>query len=185
MSQICSVLHTKHYSFTLSLLLLFHHVEVAMQLKRIEISGFRGIKRLSLSFDELTVLIGENAWGKSSLLDALDVALSPNATFHSFHFDDFHVDYSAGHAKMSHLNIILYWQEDFPGEHKARRYKSFAPVWVNHKDDCKALFYQITSSVSGDKITTKRRISRQFMESLFIVKTMINSRNNSWCCTPL
>lgn len=128
-----------------------------MQLKRIEISGFRGIKRLSLSFDELTVLIGENAWGKSSLLDALDIAMSPNATFHTFHFDDFHVDYSAGHSKMSHLNIILHWQEDYPGEHKARRYKAFSPVWVNSQEHCKALYYQITSSVSGDKISTKRR----------------------------
>ena len=41
-----------------------------MKLDRIEIAGFRGIRRLSLSLDELTVLIGENAWGKSSLLDA-------------------------------------------------------------------------------------------------------------------
>ena len=39
-----------------------------MQLERIEISGFRGIKRMSLAFDELTTLIGENTWGKSSLL---------------------------------------------------------------------------------------------------------------------
>ncbi|KHT63883.1 ATP-dependent endonuclease [Photobacterium gaetbulicola] len=128
-----------------------------MQLKRIEISGFRGIKRLSLSFDELTVLIGENAWGKSSLLDALDIALSPDAKFHTFHFDDFHVDYSAGHAKMNHLNIVLHWHEDYPGEHKARRYKAFSPVWVNSQDQCKALYYQITSSVDDDKITTHRR----------------------------
>lgn len=46
-----------------------------MQLERIEISGFRGIKRMSLAFDELTTLIGENTWGKSSLLDALSVVL--------------------------------------------------------------------------------------------------------------
>ncbi|PSU36036.1 DUF2813 domain-containing protein [Photobacterium lutimaris] len=129
-----------------------------MQLKRIEISGFRGIKRLSLPFEELTVLIGENAWGKSSLLDSLDIALSPDATFHTFQFDDFHVDYSAGHAKMNHLNIILHWQEDYPGEHKARRYKAFSPVWVKTgKEQCMELIYQITSSVKADKITTQRR----------------------------
>ncbi|MGR5062834.1 ATP-dependent endonuclease [Photobacterium sp. DNB22_13_2] len=138
-----------------------------MQLKRIEISGFRGIKRLSLSFDELTVLIGENAWGKSSLLDALDIALSPDATFHTFQYDDFHVDYSAGHAKMSHLNIILHWQEDYPGEHKARRYKAFSPVWVKtSKEQCKELFYQITSSVKDDKITTQRRFLNKHGEPI-------------------
>ncbi len=46
-----------------------------MKLERIDISGFRGIKRLSLSLNDLTTLIGENTWGKSSLLDALCVVL--------------------------------------------------------------------------------------------------------------
>ncbi len=83
-----------------------------MQLKRIEVSGFRGIKRLSLTFDELTVLIGENAWGKSSLLDALSIALSPDTKFYNFKFSDFHVDYTAGHKKMTQLQIVLHWKED-------------------------------------------------------------------------
>lgn len=47
--------------------------EQPMHLERIEIAGFRGIRRLSLTFDEITTLIGENTWGKSSLLDALSV----------------------------------------------------------------------------------------------------------------
>ncbi|MGF1723576.1 DUF2813 domain-containing protein [Photobacterium nomapromontoriensis] len=128
-----------------------------MQLQRIEISGFRGIKRLSLAFNELTVLIGENAWGKSSLLDALDIALSPDAKFHTFNFDDFHIDYSAGHAKMKHLSIILRWQEDYPGEHKARRYRSFSPLWIDTLHQHKILYYQITSSIKDDKITTIRQ----------------------------
>ena len=42
-----------------------------MFLERIEVKGFRGINRLSLGLDNTTVLIGENAWGKSSLLRAL------------------------------------------------------------------------------------------------------------------
>ncbi|PSW20189.1 ATP-dependent endonuclease [Photobacterium sanctipauli] len=133
-----------------------------MQLKRIEIAGFRGIKRLSLSFDELTVLIGENAWGKSTLLDALDIALAPNAEFYQFHFADFHVDYSAGHAKATHLSIILHFSEDYPSEYKARRYKAFNPVWVtNREEESHSLYYQITSSVIDDKITTKRQFLNQ------------------------
>ncbi|MBV1841120.1 MULTISPECIES: DUF2813 domain-containing protein [Photobacterium] len=129
-----------------------------MQLQRIEISGFRGINRLSLSFNELTVLIGENAWGKSSLLDALEIALAPDAEFHTFHFDDFHVDYSAGHAKATHLNIILHWGEDYPGEYKSRRYRGFHPVWVSlDNQERKHLYYQITSSIDEDKVTTHRQ----------------------------
>lgn len=48
-----------------------------MILERVEIVGFRGINRLSLMLEQNNVLIGENAWGKSSLLDALTLLLSP------------------------------------------------------------------------------------------------------------
>ena len=49
-----------------------------MILERVEIVGFRGINRLSLMLEQNNVLIGENAWGKSSLLDALTLLLSQN-----------------------------------------------------------------------------------------------------------
>lgn len=127
-----------------------------MQLKRIEVSGFRGIKRLSLTFDELTVLIGENAWGKSSLLDALSIALSPDAQFYNFKFSDFHVDYAAGHNKMTQLQIVLHWKEDFAGEYKARKYKGFSPLWIEGNDDIKHLYYQLNSIVKDDKIINHR-----------------------------
>ncbi|MBS0909688.1 ATP-dependent endonuclease [Tatumella sp. JGM118] len=50
-----------------------------MMLKQIEIRNFRGIAFLSLSFRQISLLIGENAWGKSSLLDALTLMMSPAA----------------------------------------------------------------------------------------------------------
>ena len=45
--------------------------EARMILERAEISGFRGLAKLAVNFTDRTVLIGENAWGKSSLLRAL------------------------------------------------------------------------------------------------------------------
>lgn len=78
-----------------------------MQLDRIEISGFRGIRRLSLQFDELTTLIGENTWGKSSLLDALSIALPASGELYQFEMLDFHVDYAIAHPQTQHLQIIL------------------------------------------------------------------------------
>ncbi len=51
-----------------------------MLLERVEIVGFRGINRLSLQLEQNNVLIGENAWGKSSLLDALTLLLSLKMT---------------------------------------------------------------------------------------------------------
>lgn len=60
-----------------------------MLLERVEIVGFRGINRLSLMLEQNNVLIGENAWGKSSLLDALTLLLSPEFDLYHFVRDDF------------------------------------------------------------------------------------------------
>lgn len=60
-----------------------------MLLERVEIVGFRGINRLSLQLEQNNVLIGENASGKSSLLDALTLLLSPEENLYHFVHDDF------------------------------------------------------------------------------------------------
>ena len=45
-----------------------------MPLRRIEIEGFRGIRRMALDLEGTTALIGENSCGKTSVLDALELA---------------------------------------------------------------------------------------------------------------
>lgn len=60
-----------------------------MILERVEIVGFRGINRLSLMLEQNNVLIGENARGKSSLLDALTLLLSPELDLYHFVREDF------------------------------------------------------------------------------------------------
>lgn len=81
-----------------------------MLLERIEVSGFRGIKRLSLSFEQLTTLIGENTWGKSSLLDALSIALPISGELHQFSLTDFHQDHSISYTQDQHIQIIITFQ---------------------------------------------------------------------------
>ena len=44
-----------------------------MKLKSIEISGMRSIVNAKLELDGLTVLIGENGSGKSTILEALEI----------------------------------------------------------------------------------------------------------------
>ena len=45
-----------------------------MRIKRIEIEGFRGYKdRTQIDFDDLTVFVGKNDVGKSTVLEALDL----------------------------------------------------------------------------------------------------------------
>jgi len=50
-----------------------------MLLRRVELQNFRGVRDIDLSIDDTTVLIGENASGKSSVLTAVQTVLAPDA----------------------------------------------------------------------------------------------------------
>ncbi|MCW8335602.1 ATP-dependent endonuclease [Vibrio paucivorans] len=126
-----------------------------MQLDRIEISGFRGIKRLSLSFGELTTLIGENTWGKSSLLDALSVALPAEGEPYQFEMQDFHVDYSVAHPQTQHLQIVLALISTDKKEIRAGRYRKIKPIWVTDENNLNRIYYRISATRNEYDITTK------------------------------
>ncbi len=128
-----------------------------MKLERIEISGFRGIRRLSLTFDELTVLIGENAWGKSSLLDVLALCLPSSGESYEFKRSDFHINYTLGNAQTNQIQIILRWVESYYGEHRARRYRQFNQAWNNTDElGLRRLDFHINSLFVDNKVTTTR-----------------------------
>ncbi|MGD8110273.1 DUF2813 domain-containing protein [Vibrio sp. TRT 21S02] len=126
-----------------------------MQLERIEISGFRGIKRMSLAFDELTTLIGENTWGKSSLLDALSVALPPEGVPYEFEMTDFHVDYSIAHPQSQHLQIVLSLISNDKNEINAGRYRRIKPIWVQDEQGKYRIFYRLSATREQYDIKTK------------------------------
>ncbi len=126
-----------------------------MRLERIEISGFRGIKRLSLSFDELTTLIGENTWGKSSLLDALSLALPADGSLYQFEMADFHVDYAIAHPQSQHLQIILCFKAQDKQEVNAGRYRRIKPTWCINADNEHVIYYRISATRDGHNTTTK------------------------------
>ncbi|WP_086984263.1 DUF2813 domain-containing protein [Vibrio aphrogenes] len=132
-----------------------------MQLDRIEILGFRGIKRLSLSLDEITTLLGENTWGKSSLLDALCIALPTSGQLYQFAIEDFHVDYAQSEPQLQQIQIITRWRTSYPKEHKNRRYKKLKPIWQDDlnaaNEPCKICIYQLTASRNELKIETKHQ----------------------------
>ncbi len=126
-----------------------------MRLERIEISGFRGIKRLSLSFDELTTLIGENTWGKSSLLDALSLALPADGSLYQFQMTDFHVDYAISHPQTQHLQIVLCFKAQDKQEVNAGRYRRIKPTWCVNENNEHVIYYRLSASRDGHNITTK------------------------------
>ncbi|MCG9750943.1 ATP-dependent endonuclease [Vibrio brasiliensis] len=126
-----------------------------MKLERIEISGFRGIKRLSIAFDELTTLIGENTWGKSSLLDALSVSLPPEGTPYNFEMTDFHVDYSIAHPQTQHLQIVLSLVSTDKNEIHSGRYRKIKPIWVQDEQGTNRIIYRLSASRDEYDIKTK------------------------------
>ena len=76
-----------------------------MPLSRIEIEGFRGIRRMALDLDDTTALIGENSCGKTSVLDALELALAHRANVPFFGPLDFHVPSGPGAAPVERISL--------------------------------------------------------------------------------
>ena len=93
-----------------------------MFLKRIDISRFRGIRQLSLQLDQTTVLIGENNTGKSTILDALRLALGGASPLDRIKFSEYdhHLTESVGRAAdHDTIEIVLHFAEQSDGEWSA------------------------------------------------------------------
>lgn len=121
-----------------------------MILERVDIVGFRGINRLSLQLEQNNVLIGENAWGKSSLLDALTLLLSPETDLYHFVREDFWFPPGDIQGREHHLHIILTFRESEPGRYRVRRYRPLAECWVPSHDGYHRLFYRHGGELSDD-----------------------------------
>lgn len=90
-----------------------------MHLASLTVENFRAVRAAKLAFDPTTVLIGENDCGKSSLLEALAIALDPEAgdvppRFHAWHF---HRTAPRADAPVAGpIRLSLRFAERLPGE---------------------------------------------------------------------
>ena len=65
-----------------------------MKIYKIQIENFRLLKNFSIDIeDELSLIIGKNNSGKTSILSALDKFLNRSES-NKFHFDDFNIDFN-------------------------------------------------------------------------------------------
>lgn len=84
-----------------------------MYLKKFVIKNFRCIKDASINFNEgVNILIGENNSGKTSILDALRVALSYGKQWRDIYVsaNDFHIDKNNPKAKEDDIELHLYFE---------------------------------------------------------------------------
>lgn len=105
-----------------------------MKLRQVEIKGFRGIHQLTLDIDsKQMVLIGENTWGKSSLLSALTL-LSPSQLLYQFTKSDFYSEHVTDNITEAQAEVIFI----FKGNNEY------------HQDD-KDIFYPLRNVITTDE----------------------------------
>ncbi|WP_127960056.1 ATP-dependent nuclease [Serratia microhaemolytica] len=129
-----------------------------MFLERVEIVGFRGINRLSLQLEDNTVLLGENAWGKSSLLDAMTLLLAPHQPFYQFEAKDFHWPLAESTVNERHLQVIFTFCEKEIGQMHCARYRPLLVTGVKGDDRHYRIYYSCQGELAEDgSILTLRR----------------------------
>jgi putative ATP-dependent endonuclease of the OLD family len=89
-----------------------------MLLRSLRLENFRAVKSAEISFDPTTVLIGENDCGRSSVMEAIALALGWNPNDDEFLFQPIHIHRSVHQASSvtPSLSIALEFCESAPGE---------------------------------------------------------------------
>lgn len=127
-----------------------------MILEHIEITGFRGINHLSLPLTQTNVLIGENAWGKSTLLDAMSLLLAPQETFYPFTRHDFHFTPGNSETRMRRLQVVFHFRDDNDEEQDA----VFSPFWQRDAQGVRRLYFSTRARLRETEVTASRRFLR-------------------------
>lgn len=86
-----------------------------MKLKSLTIEHFRGIEKLELEFDQITVLIGENNTGKTSVLEALTTCLGRGSSRRAVPFAeyDYHLkDKAAEPTAATPISLLFVFREE-------------------------------------------------------------------------
>lgn len=121
-----------------------------MFLRRIQIENFRAIRKCAISFNDGTALIGENDCGISSVLQALELALSPWADRTRFPNYLFH--HARGGQRVSGpIRIQLRFIENRKNEWSGSEFTAFTPLLPERSDRRRELWYEIVIRQDNDE----------------------------------
>ncbi|RKS87161.1 putative ATP-dependent endonuclease of OLD family [Orbus hercynius] len=124
-----------------------------MYLTRIDIDNFKGIKHLELELNhKSSVLIGENRWGRSSLISALTL-LSQSHLYYQFTNDDFFDEQGAAiHSACLRFTFC----ESNPNELKQQHYLPLnSAAYFDATLDRWVIRYQIQASRRNEQMVTE------------------------------
>ena len=135
-----------------------------MYLQRIAIANFRGIRRLEIDLcPDATVLIGENAWGKSSLLRALWMVLGQGGSLCQFEEQDLYVPLEDERPRIGEeadaIVIGLDFREPACGvlEHSSRLQRLGA-AWQDGPGGLHCVHWRIRAARRGGRFVTEHRL---------------------------
>ncbi|NUF26441.1 DUF2813 domain-containing protein [Gilliamella sp. ESL0254] len=128
-----------------------------MFIEQMDISGFKGIKSLSLTLNpSASVLMGENRWGRSSLISALQL-LSLDNQFYQFVDSDFYHDKYDVYGNK--IVIKITYCESYFNELNNPIYQQLLPVaYTVDQDKLRRITYLITANKQADKIITQHSL---------------------------
>jgi putative ATP-dependent endonuclease of OLD family len=115
-------------------------------LDRVRICGFRGIANIEITLPKVTVLLGQNNAGKTSLIKAIQLALGDYARFLSE--EDFYINQNDSSQEEIKVDIRF-----VPFEND-RHTLEFSEIWQQKFGD------QIQSSVDGQQFVAIRTIAK-------------------------
>lgn len=124
-----------------------------MHLARIRIVNFRGVKDLTLDLDPITVLIGENNTGKSSILAALQACLGRPFTRRGSHFGDYDHHLPDGNVQPSGtgaIEIHLEFRESVEGEWPDEVVQLLSGAAQISENDKQCVIFRATSKHDAD-----------------------------------
>ncbi|MCO6551605.1 MAG: DUF2813 domain-containing protein [Gilliamella sp.] len=128
-----------------------------MFIEQIDISGFKGISQLSLKLNaSSSVLMGENRWGRSSLISALQL-LSLDNTFYQFVDSDFYHDQYQCYG--DNIIIKITYCQSHLHELNNQDYQPLRSVsYQPHQDNLHRITYQISANKHDNQIITQHKL---------------------------
>ena len=123
-----------------------------MRLTRVVVENYRGLKNLVLDLDQITVLVGENNSGKTSVLDAVRTCLGRPLSRRGNPFEDHDYLLATNKAKpgdAGKLKIRLEFNEATAGEWPADVIQALGDVIIVQTSGLRIITLEVTSELSA------------------------------------